>query len=464
MILGLFLVPLPGQALASSFNPTCTIPPDGTNYVSGPNIRGTTSILWNCISIILLCTWNIQSLNIPASRLHTNSTLYKIWWAILDSRTKIKWMILTVLAPEFLMGMAFHEWRTAKANCNERMSQYADKDGVEWEMIHTYFSNMGGFVLDFSSLLQDGRAMPVDDEAMPTKLNHYKKIAASRMKHKMWALNAEQLHDARRDGLIETLPRVSVRELERLRKDDSLVKVFTILQVTWLIVGLIVRGWKHLPSSQLEIGALAFSASSLLTYILLWGRPQGVQSVRIILPARLATIEEIRSLMYSGPRYLWTGPRTSSSKHSDMDLVTIPNDAVTFEKHVRMLASMAPYKDVQYSLILEIVPGGILFGTLHLLAWKFHFPTPLESSLWRICAVAMTTLPIVSIPFNVVWLRSLWSSKLQRRLAALSYIGLILIPYTLARLFILLELFRSLLYLPPEAFTETWSVAFPHWG
>jgi hypothetical protein len=50
-----------------------------------------------------------------------------------------------------------------------------------------------------------------------------------------------------------------------------------------------------------------------------------------------------------------------------------------------------------------------------------------------------------------------------RRLWGLSLIFL-LIPYLLSRLFIMIEIFRSLFYLPPEAFLDTWSGSFPHWG
>lgn len=75
---------------ASSFQPNCTLPPPHTNFVSGPNIRGTMTILWNCISVILLCTWNIQHLNIPLDRpYYDENGKYGCWrktsWKILDS-------------------------------------------------------------------------------------------------------------------------------------------------------------------------------------------------------------------------------------------------------------------------------------------------------------------------------------------------------------------------------------------
>ena len=413
------------------------------------------------VSIILLCTWSIQNLNIPASRPHTRSSFKKIWWAILDSRKKIKWMVLTVLVPEYLMGKAFSDWSVSKDTCNQLKSAYGDEDGVEWEMIHTHFANMGGFALDFSEVLRDKQVPSPPVQLTPVR---GAEITAARMEHRLWALNAQQLYNARSYRLIQTLPRVTVRELERLRKGNPLTKFLAILQVTWLITQLIARGVQHLPSSQLEIGALAFSAASLFTYLLLWDRPQGVQSVHVMKATRFPTQDEMLHLLYFGPRYPFTGRRTRNTKHSDLDLVAVPYDAISFDRRWSPFTRILDNKDDLFLLNLSAIPGGLLFGGLHFLAWNFHFPTPSESLLWRICSVAMTALPIASIPFHIFWSWSIESSKLRRHLATLYLVGVIVIPYALARLFVMVELFRTLLFLPPEAFIETWSVAFPHWG
>lgn len=59
---------LPRTYAYTEFKPDCPLPPSGTNYVAGPNVRSSLTILWNCLSVILLCTWNIQHLNIPVRR------------------------------------------------------------------------------------------------------------------------------------------------------------------------------------------------------------------------------------------------------------------------------------------------------------------------------------------------------------------------------------------------------------
>ncbi|KAK0707272.1 hypothetical protein B0H67DRAFT_647464 [Lasiosphaeris hirsuta] len=89
-----------------TFKPECTLPPLGTNYVSGPNTRSTLGILWNCLSIIILCTWSIQHLNVPRIRGDPGNFRQRILWSILDLWTKLKWMILTILVPEYLLPLA----------------------------------------------------------------------------------------------------------------------------------------------------------------------------------------------------------------------------------------------------------------------------------------------------------------------------------------------------------------------
>lgn len=128
---------------ASSFTTNCTIPPEPTNYVAGPNVRSTLSILWNCLSIILLCTWSVLHLNVPARRPPASIPI-KMWWAIWDSRKKAKWMMLAIPIPEYLVGKALDEFSVARSDSHPELSQKAIDAGTEWGSAHTYFANMGG--------------------------------------------------------------------------------------------------------------------------------------------------------------------------------------------------------------------------------------------------------------------------------------------------------------------------------
>lgn len=475
---------LAGHSEASStFKPNCTIPPAGTNYVAGPNVRSTLTILWNCLSIILLCTWNIQHLNVPAIRPPAKGFFQKKWRAILDLRPKIKWMLFTIFIPEFLVGKALGEWRAARYICSQ------DED---WELVHAYMANMGYFVLDCGDPSTAPPSGEHPEEKIPGnntitvdattdrkdiidqvrdregQLSVSSHINLERLKYRYLALDGCQWQALDTSEVAEIVE-VNTSQLEKLDRGGTLVKALALVQVTYLIVQLIARKVGGLPSAQLEIAALAFAASSMTTYLLYWNRPQGVETVHIIKAKRELDFDAIFELSRQGPRYLWLSYRTEPDFDPDFGPAPIPNDASHRMSEV-FWNSLVGYNDEIASLAFGALFGGTLFGGLHCLAWNFHFPTPGEALGWKICSVATTCLPLLSMVPMIAWmlLNPYYGKKegsaAGRLLVGATGIGLFLVPYVLARLFLLVEIFRTLLFLPPEAFVDTWSGSFPHLG
>ncbi|KAI0544700.1 hypothetical protein F4679DRAFT_563800 [Xylaria curta] len=64
-----------------------------------------------------------------------------------------------------------------------------------------------------------------------------------------FAINARQLRDLMDRGLIADLPRLSQEDIEDRSKGDIFIKLWTLFQVLWLIVELIVRKVSGLSSS-----------------------------------------------------------------------------------------------------------------------------------------------------------------------------------------------------------------------
>jgi hypothetical protein len=496
---------------ASTFTPNCTLPPNNTNYVSGPNTRGTLSILWNCLSIIILCTWNIQHLNIPAGRPITQNKWKALWWQILNSRRQLKWMIFTIFVPEYILGKALNERLAAQEARDTMNTSSLGEKGQTFELIHGYFANMGGYYLDFTDhfnkagmepreqlpanvptnytangvdqvcpLEEDSVSGPTINPSIKDTLQKkpsdsmaeymsqmtleddyigWSRINHSRLLHECWTLNFMQLSITHSFGLFQSLPIVSSRDIEALDDSNVLIKFLAVAQVSWLIIQLILRKVRTLPSSQLEIAALAFSVSSLITYIVLWDRPRGINRRYRIKAEKLPDRFDVQSIVIYGPEYLWSRYRGKDRVDGEYNLVAIPDDAIHMS---RSLHSVEDQLIVQIGAIL----GGIIFGSLHCLAWNFSFPTPLESLLWRICSVLTTALPCLAVLPSYYWSETN-SYNLRvgehRHIIAIVLLPLI-IAYILARLFLIVETFRSLFYLPPEAFKETWSGSFPHWG
>jgi hypothetical protein len=330
------------------------------------------SILWNCLSIIFLCTWSIQHLNVPAMRPHTDNTWQKIWWAILDSRTKIKWMMFTILVPEYIVGKALNE---LLAN-NERFSN--------WDKVTTYMANMGYFIIDFgdywletssSDLIRIVEEEPVGQyrkSSLTTKpaapsyslqkvihecsqngdLTASARLNISRLSHPYWALTADQLSDLIIPGIIDQ-PNVPIRQLEVLDRSDALVKALALVQIVYLILQLVARKVGGLPSTQLEIATLAFSAASFITYILYWNRPQGVESVQVLKPKCAPSSVTISRIVADGPVFFWTNLRPEYAFEKTYDFEPIPNDGLLLLNSAKTFGSNDE---------LGILAGGAFLG------------------------------------------------------------------------------------------------------
>jgi hypothetical protein len=431
-------------------------------------------------------------------------------------------MIFTVLVPEYLVGKALSEKLAAKTGAK----YWTRESDFDYKEIHGYMANMGYFVLDLGNLppsqddkitekgeatsvnenetpelgdeIESGRTTNVSEnktsepnkgiasvqslfenfanEMQSTNLSYSKKINIARFNHRYWALNAMQWIRVKSLGIAD-MPQISVRQLERLDRGEALVKFLALVQVAYLIVQLIARKIENLPSSQLEIAALAYSASSMITYVLYWNRPQGIESIYVVKAKKMPQKDFLRYML--GPVYLWSTRMTEHTFDKEFDLAPIPNDSCHFTDQfgASLWDGIFANNTEIISLAFGALAGGMLFGGLHCLAWNFQFPTSGEALAWRVCSVITSSLPPLSIVPLAMWLQlnpyegsesndetNAKRVKVRRYIVGAAVIVVFLIPYVLARLFLIVEIFRSLFFLPPEVFIETWSGTFPHWG
>lgn len=117
------------------FSPQCSLPTESVNFISSRNVRGTLDILWSCLTILLLCTWTVQHLSVPPQVTPQNK---KQWLRrmLFFFRRKLKSMLITVFAPEVVLGKAFSD-HVAAHRSKARMEQFAREDGVKWELSHS---------------------------------------------------------------------------------------------------------------------------------------------------------------------------------------------------------------------------------------------------------------------------------------------------------------------------------------
>ncbi|KAL4898143.1 hypothetical protein BDV59DRAFT_197093 [Aspergillus ambiguus] len=148
------------------FYPNCTLPSPVPTFVAAPNVRGTLDIVWSCLSIIILCAWSILHLNVPPQVTPRTKRQYvrrQIFFAL----RKLKWAIITLLAPELIIGYAGADLWSVR-DCLPELARLADEDGISWTAVHTLYANMGGFIVRFPTSMEEPKPEDQRESAQPT--------------------------------------------------------------------------------------------------------------------------------------------------------------------------------------------------------------------------------------------------------------------------------------------------------
>jgi hypothetical protein len=199
------------------------------------------------------------------------------------------------------------------------------------------------------------------------------------------------------EGNLVKLPVVAEEDIKDKGKSDAILKTITLIQILWFACSSIARGVENLPLKTLELFTCALIFCSLLTIVMWWDKPYGLE--RPFCVSTTATIQELRRAV-NGP--LYKSSRRGGGRISLRDVPDI--DDFTFTTYAMMKAAVA-------QLILFILFAG--FGSWLLLGWNFYFNTPAERLLWRLASVGCTKLPILvliieQIPINNFG-RGVWS-------------------------------------------------------
>jgi len=254
------------------------------------------------------------------------------------------------------------------------------------------------------------------------------------------------------------LPKITASEINDKSKGDIFIKGITTLQVLWFIFQVIVRTVRRLSISQLEVAVTAFGVCGIITYILVLPKPKGVNlSIGLMefehhIPIEQKTFDWLRHRTLKSFVRGFFMPRASFLNLRQINGCHIPNDA--WDGRCR---------GFQHCLNSGITVGSVIFGGIHVAAWNLSFPTPVEQILWRIASIMSTALlPIMYIVFLLDYVLLRYRSGLSlfpyRKSLNLIIGGL----YVIARLFLLVEIFRTLFYLPEDAYITTWASNIPH--
>jgi len=438
----------PGLPAACTANPSSAGRRDG--WVSQPNGRGTFDILWGSIFTIFLCTWTSLHLNVPSLK----ETYMQRWYR------KLRWMTQAIMAPEFIVAFATGQ----KVEAARSVEMWKRSGYNKWTMRHGFYANMGGFILE-----------TLDFPRFP--------------------INAKQLHYLVTRGYTP-FPSTTGKEIWDKSKQDGFQKLLTMVQTGWFVIQVLGRAIQHMPVTTLELTTFTYVFCTYASYYQWSNKPLDVESPTIIsIPNTVADIlKEARNMPGANTIYQQT-PLDFIDNQSPSWLTEIQPHL-----HFRMGPRERPlprFTNDKFPVI-GAGPNAILlfivilaYCCLHFIAWNFSFPTRIERILWRVGCITIVATTLIFLVCETYqdghrlgrWQRWYWKmfpknpanlarvDTMEKRRREMEFIPfwevVIMSPvtfiYTLARTYIVVEVFVSLRSLPAGAFNSVqWSLYIPH--
>ena len=453
------------------FNTHCSASTGVVNFVSSPDTRGTLDILWSCLLTIFACTWTLQHLNVPRQRQDWKSGLWAdTKWKLKGVLDALKWMLYTVIAPELIFGIAVGEYHNARI-VTKRLKNYARQDGVPWTTTHSYFANMGGYSIEYlagdlhmereargrETNLADKEGYIIEsggDDQRPAPdtyaaADHPHPESETFMRKGMCGkpmivhLYGSDIIQLRQKDILKEMPSLTENAIRDKSKTDGFAKAIAIGQILWMAIQIIARVGQHLPISQLELAVMAFSVNAVITYGFLWAKPKAIQVPVSLLYYPGPLPREVIDILDNDK---WYFPQDLPERLCGSP---IPNRYKS-DMEVRLSVESGEEADYSVGSLEALVLGFIAFGALHIAAWHFAFPNHLEQILWRVASLISTFIPFAGFALMAISKKEwvwLWPP---------------LVLYVVARIFLVVEAFRTLCFLPPEAYIATWATNIPH--
>ena len=315
-------------------------------WVSSPNGRGSIEIVWGSFLTIFLCTWTAVCLNIP----HPRDSSFK------SARRKFKWMFWAIVGPELVLSVAIGQYASARRSV-KRFRKFGHED---WTLRHAFFADMGGITF------QPKNSSP-------------------------FVVNARQLIYLIQNDYVE-YPTITAEDIWDKSKADTLGKLLTLLQASWLILQLIGRAALGLATTTLELSAAAIVFCTFGTFVCWLQKPSNVK--RGIVLRSNTTTEQI--LIDAGEE------AAAPYKHTPLDFVakesfTVGYDVMGFfnlrcDERERPLQRFPNdrFPDISPIEKFALFCWTTTYSAFHLIAWRWIFPTRAESRLWRIASLIMT--------------------------------------------------------------------------
>ncbi|KAK1225874.1 hypothetical protein PQX77_011166 [Marasmius sp. AFHP31] len=247
--------------------------PDSTTPTpsSSGETRTTASIVWSCLSMVILCTWTSVRPNVPCVSRSGH------WALVCLDNAKI--FLVALIAPELIVLWSIRQRFAARGMVKE-YQKYG------WTITHAFFALMGGFAL-FDS---EGNFL----------FHLWDQQFCYREQHGQFGYDAQlqklrELHPQGDDRYKSPLEYcvankmiiITEDEIANLGHTDILAKIITMIQTLYFIANCIARGVSGLAITELESFTLGFATLNLVSYSFWWHKPSRVRfPVRIMVPPK----------------------------------------------------------------------------------------------------------------------------------------------------------------------------------
>lgn len=245
-------------------------------------------------------------------------------------------------------------------------------------------------------------------------------------------------------------------------KHDWLTKSLVIIQVIWFIIQCIARGIQGLPTTELEVIALAYTTINLGIYLAWFEKPYDMHTPLYShqsLPRR-----EVSHLPQNHPiveftRSGWTKMVGIFDYHMDL---CGKNKVPTF------YSGGPSESQVWLSNGITLV-AALVFGAVHCIAWSFNFPSYSMLLLWRLSSGTMVVVPTLILgSFGLCMLADKLFPQVNTYLTIFMAIFMVSVPllllcYVAARVISLVVALMALAHPHPGVYKDiSWTGFIPH--
>ncbi|CCA73626.1 hypothetical protein PIIN_07579 [Serendipita indica DSM 11827] len=446
-------------------NTTEHLPSCANQYRSLPGIA------LSCLTTIFLCIWVALHLNVPEpvdTRGLGHLQRLRVW-IISFTRCTVVPIFVTLVFPEWVLGMAILQFRKATELAKKLRKLQSGKADITRQ--HGFFILMGGF-----HLFERGQNLPSDktgdnDREDARLLVKEPAVETGNRQHDQASKNqsidiVEEMgrpaHPLDEFDVLRLIEAGKLRlppsaELQDRCKSDALAKFLVIVQTLWFTAQCVAREASKLPLTELEVITLGYTLLTIAMYLAWWDKPYRVTfPIRVYetLPERT---KEQNWLMIKVGRWDMALNYAAGVQGAYIELRSV--------KRVPMFHSGYMKNDGLNDLVglITTISVGTLFGAVHFLAWSSPFPSNRMQLLWRFATIVMTAVP-PALGMVAVF-AALAEALVSESLGDLIGYTLFLLPplYFIGRGITIVLALMTLATLPLDAYRDVaWSDFFPH--